>query len=176
MKKYQMMLGAALIWANICHAGTVSATLFFTHKDHHSAALGRVVFTDTRYGLLIQPHLSNLTPGLHGLHLHQHADCGDMGNHAGGHFDPQNTSSHQGPYGEGHLGDLPVLYVDTNGKASLSTLAPRLHVSDLKGLTLMIHANGDNYSDNPPLGGGGSRMACGVIANASPAPINSLHK
>lgn len=40
-----------------------------------------------------------------------------------------------------------------------------LAVSDLKGLTLMIHANGDNYSDNPPLGGG-SRMACGVILNS----------
>ena len=128
--------------------------------------MGRVVFTDTHYGLLIKPQLGNLTPGLHGLHLHQHADCGDMGNHAGGHFDPENTNSHQGPYGEGHLGDLPALYVDTNGKASLPTLAPRLRVSDLQGLTLMVHANGDNYSDNPPLGGGGSRLACGIISNA----------
>lgn len=166
LKKYQIILGAALLWASVSHADTISATVYFTDKNNQSAALGRVVFTDTHYGLLIQPQLSNLTPGLHGLHLHQHADCGDMGNHAGGHFDPQNTNSHQGPYGEGHLGDLPALYVDTNGKASLSTLAPRLRVSDLQGLTLMVHANGDNYSDNPPLGGGGSRMACGVISNA----------
>ena len=28
----------------------------------------------------------------------------------------------------------------------------------------MIHAGGDNYSDLPkPLGGGGDRIACGVI-------------
>ena len=28
----------------------------------------------------------------------------------------------------------------------------------------MIHAGGDNYSDQPqPLGGGGARIACGVI-------------
>jgi Cu-Zn family superoxide dismutase len=28
----------------------------------------------------------------------------------------------------------------------------------------MIHAGGDNHSDTPaPLGGGGGRMACGVI-------------
>ncbi|SSP59941.1 Cu/Zn superoxide dismutase [Acinetobacter baumannii] len=28
----------------------------------------------------------------------------------------------------------------------------------------MIHAGGDNYSDSPlPLGGGGARIACGVI-------------
>lgn len=165
MKKYQVILGAALLWSSLSQADTISATVYFTDKDNHSAALGRVFFTDTRYGLKIQPELSGLTPGIHGLHLHQHPDCGDMGNHAGGHFDPQNTNSHQGPYGEGHLGDLPALFVDENGKASLTTLAPRLHVSDLQGLTVMIHANGDNYSDNPPLGGGGPRTACGVISN-----------
>jgi superoxide dismutase, Cu-Zn family len=28
----------------------------------------------------------------------------------------------------------------------------------------MIHAGGDNYADQPqPLGGGGARIACGVI-------------
>jgi Cu-Zn family superoxide dismutase len=43
-------------------------------------------------------------------------------------------------------------------------LAPRIKVSDLKGRSLMIHAGGDNYSDSPQkLGGGGARVACGVI-------------
>lgn len=167
MKKYLLILGVALLWTSANYADTASALVHFTDNEHHEGALGQVVFSDTRYGLLIQPQLSNLTPGLHGLHLHQHADCGDMGNHAGGHFDPQHTNSHQGPYGDGHLGDLPALYVDANGNASLPILAPRLHVSDLQGLTVMIHAQGDNYSDNPPLGGGGSRMACGVISTSS---------
>jgi len=28
----------------------------------------------------------------------------------------------------------------------------------------MVHAEGDNHADHPaPLGGGGARMACGVI-------------
>ena len=37
-------------------------------------------------------------------------------------------------------------------------------LSDLSGRSLMIHAAGDNYSDDPkPLGGGGARIACGVI-------------
>lgn len=75
--------------------------------------------------------------------------------HAEGHYDPQNTNSHQGPYGNGHLGDLPVLYVTSNGKAMIPTLAPRLKLSDMHNLAVMIHANGDTYSDNPPQGGGG---------------------
>jgi len=42
-------------------------------------------------------------------------------------------------------------------------LAPRLKMTDVKGHALMVHAGGDNYSDNPEkLGGGGARIACGV--------------
>lgn len=165
MKKYQLILGSLFLWTNLSQANTVSTPVYSTDKKNSKVEIGRVVFTDTAYGLLIQPELSTLTPGLHGFHLHQHPDCGDMGNHAGGHFDPKKTDSHQGPYGNGHLGDLPALYVDTKGKANLSILAPRLHVSDLKGLTIMVHAGGDNYTDNPPLGGGGARIACGVISS-----------
>jgi Cu-Zn family superoxide dismutase len=34
---------------------------------------------------------------------------------------------------------------------------------DVKGRSIVIHAGGDNYSDQPaPLGGGGARIACGV--------------
>lgn len=82
---------------------------------------------------------------------------------AGGHFDPQNTNTHQGPYSNGHLVDLPVLYVDADGQAHTPILAPRLKTSDLNGLAVMVHENGDNYSDTPALGGGGERIACGRI-------------
>ncbi|MFZ2076615.1 MAG: superoxide dismutase family protein, partial [Xanthobacteraceae bacterium] len=41
--------------------------------------------------------------------------------------------------------------------------APHLTVAAVKGHAIMIHAGGDNYSDQPaPLGGGGARIACGV--------------
>ena len=83
---------------------------------------------------------------------------------AGGHYDPAGTGKHEGPYGNGHLGDLPALYVAADGKATLPVLAPRLKVADIKGRSLMIHAGGDNYSDAPaPLAGGDARVACGVV-------------
>ena len=83
----------------------------------------------------------------------------------GGHLDPMTTGKHLGPEStEGHLGDLPPLFVDGDGKASLPVLAPRLNTTDLEGRSLMIHAGGDNYADQPAkLGGGGARMACGVV-------------
>jgi len=83
---------------------------------------------------------------------------------AGHHNDPAATGKHEGPNGTGHLGDLPVLAVDERGSATSAVIAIRLKMEDLKGRSLMIHAGGDNYSDLPEKGGGGgARIACGVI-------------
>ena len=84
---------------------------------------------------------------------------------AGGHFDPQQTGNHMGPFSnEGHLGDLPGLFVADDGTATLEILAPRIAVADVAGRALIIHGGSDNFSDAPtPLGGGGARIACGVI-------------
>ena len=136
------------------------------------ASVGSITLNNTRYGLLLTPDLRGLTPGFHGFHVHQNPDCGPgekngavtPGLAAGGHFDPGQMGKHEGPYGEGHLGDLPPLYVGQDGVANVPILAPRLAVSDVWSHSLMIHAGGDNFSDNPsPLGGGGPRLACGVI-------------
>jgi len=67
--------------------------------------------------------------------------------------------------GGGHGGDLPVLTVDQSGAAQETLTAPAIKdVQALKNRSLIIHAGGDNYSDQPkPLGGGGARIACGLI-------------
>lgn len=136
-------------------------------------SVGAITATEGAYGVVLTPNLQGLTPGVYGFHLHQNPNCmpgekeGRMvpGLAAGGHFDPAETGKHLGPYNDdGHLGDLPTLYVDSEGHATIPVLAPRLKLSDMKGRSLMIHAGGDNYSDQPQtLGGGGARMVCGVI-------------
>lgn len=135
-------------------------------------SVGQVTVSESRYGLVFTPMLNGLPPGLHGFHVHQNPDCGPMEKDgkmvaalaAGGHYDPQKTNRHGTPWGDGHLGDLPPLFVDMNGNATQPVLAPRLKMADLKGRSLMIHAGGDNHADHPaPLGGGGARMACGVV-------------
>lgn len=139
--------------------------------------VGQVTFESSRFGgVIIRPELSGLSPGMHGFHIHANPDCGpgiDEGQQkagiaAGGHFDPRRTDRHAGPYGRGHLGDLPVLHVAEDGTASTPTLAPRLSLADLRGHSVIVHEGGDNYADEPePLGGGGPRIACGVIPGRS---------
>tara|TARA_R110000868_G_scaffold53661_5_gene168116 strand:+ start:1549 stop:2058 length:510 start_codon:yes stop_codon:yes gene_type:complete len=128
-------------------------------------SIGTVTITPAKCGVMITPNLHNLTPGTHGFHIHQHPSCADNAMAAGGHLDPKKTDQHDGPYdSKGHLGDLPILVVEQDGTATHPTLAPRLEMSAFKDHALMIHKNGDNYSDTPEkLGGGGARIACGVI-------------
>lgn len=132
--------------------------------------IGTISFQDSVNGLKINTQLSQLPSGYHGFHIHEKGSCepaekdGKMvaALAAGGHFNPQQVN--HGTPNDGHMGDLPVLNVDSNGDAKTTLLAPRLKLADIQGLAIMIHAGGDNYSDHPkPLGGGGDRIACGVI-------------
>ena len=70
-----------------------------------------------------------------------------------------------GKPGAGHKGDLAALKVAADGSAKQAITASHLKLSDLRNKSLMVHAGGDNYSDQPkPNGGGGERIACGVIS------------
>jgi Cu-Zn family superoxide dismutase len=144
--------------------------------DEHGAAsqLGTIKLTDTRYGLLVTPDLRGLAPGLHATHVHENPSCAatQMGDHtmiagaAGEHFDPQGTKRHAGPYGNGHLGDLPNLTAEPDGRVTVPVLAPRLKTADLLDRALIIHEGADRYDDSDTHGQhskGGPRMYCGLI-------------
>ena len=141
-------------------------------ENGSGAAIGTVTITETAYGLVFTPQLTRLQPGLHGFHVHEKPSCAPGEKEgkkvpalaAGGHYDPQATGKHGLPWGDGHLGDLPALYVAADGQAAYPVLAPRLKAADVHGRSLMVHAGADNHADHPaPLGGGGIRFACGVI-------------
>ena len=79
-------------------------------------------------------------------------------------------------HGDNHRGKISVdttrplplrriAYVYEQGRAHVlnlhAELIPILDCAD----SLMIHAGGDTYADEPHLGGGGARMACGVVSS-----------
>lgn len=165
-------LAALILLISSAPAMATVITMNEVNVDGVVKAIGTMTVTESAYGLVFSPNLQGLTPGLHGFHLHQNNDCspaekdGEMvpALAAGGHYDPHNAGKHGTPWGEGHAGDLPPLFVDNDGNANQPVLAPRLRDGDLPGRAVMIHAGGDNHSDHPaPLGGGGARVACGVV-------------
>lgn len=164
----------ALVGAFCVGSAWADMTVQLNQVDENGVgvAVGPVTLSETPYGLVFMPALKGLTPGLHGFHVHANPSCNPAEQNgkavaalaAGGHYDPADSKRHDTPWGSGHLGDLPALYVDAGGNANQPVLAPRLKMADVVGRSLMIHAGGDNHSDHPaPLGGGGVRIACGVI-------------
>ena len=174
MRAYVVPLAAviAAVGAGTVDAASLTVTMNAIDANGIGKQVGTLRLSDTKGGLRIAPQLAGLPTGDHGFHIHANPDCGPgkgpndqpaAGLAAGGHLDPANTGKHLGPQGEGHKGDLPVVSVDASGKATKAVVAPHLTVADVKGHAVMIHAGGDNYSDQPaPLGGGGARTACGV--------------
>lgn len=166
------IFGLALVVVSTFAVADTVVTLNAVDEKGVGSQVGSVTVTESRYGLVFTPALHDLAPGIHGFHVHQNPSCapaekdGTMtaAQAAGAHLDPAGTNRHGEPWGDGHLGDLPPLYVDAKGMATQPVLAPRLESADLAGHSLMIHAGGDNHADHPaPLGGGGARVACGVV-------------
>ncbi len=148
------------------------AKMYLATPTGPGKAIGTVTLMDTPKGLEIRPDLTGLLPGQHGFHVHVNPNCDASmadgkpvpAGAAGGHYDPFNTGKHMGPGKGGHLGDLPALTVAANGSATQPVYVSGVKARDFANRSLMIHAGGDNYADQPaPLGGGGARVACGII-------------
>jgi Cu-Zn family superoxide dismutase len=166
-------LATLLAFAASAHAADqLQAPMTLVGPDGTGKMIGSVTIAESKQGLVFTPALTDLPAGTHGFHVHENGSCGTNekdgkpvpAGAAGAHYDPHGAKHHGAPDGDGHLGDLPPLVVAANGGASTPVVAPRLKLSDVKGKALMVHAGGDNFSDQPaPLGGGGARIACGVI-------------
>lgn len=113
---------------------------------------------------------SGLTPGEHGVHIHETGECSAPDfESAGGHYNP--TGAQHGllnPEGP-HAGDLPNLMVSENGTVDYVVTTALVTASDGErtlfdgdGSALMIHESADDYVTDSG-GDSGSRVACGVI-------------
>lgn len=174
MKKTIVALGLGLAVLPLAAQDKLTVAVELLDPVKGNVAAGTVEISESPYGLVFTPALKGLSAGLHGFHIHENPSCepkekdGKLvaGLAAGGHWNPNKAAAHGAPWSDdAHLGDLPALYVDHDGNATNPVLAPRLKsLAEVKEKALMIHAGGDNHSDHPaPLGGGGARMACGVI-------------
>lgn len=100
-------------------------------------------------------------------HIHEKSDCGEHGNHAGGHWNP--TGENHGKWGEGqyHSGDFGNIQLDGSGKGTLELTSDRWTIggdekTNVVNKTVIIHSGQDDYKSQPS-GNSGSRIGCGVI-------------
>ncbi len=135
---------------------------------------GSATFTEGPTGISIRVELQGLKAGYKGMHIHAVGTCED---HDHGFVA---SKAHLNPGGKKHglmnpegpdAGDLPNVYVHSDGKAmaevfstlaSLSGKGGRANLLDADGAALLVHANPDDHMTQP-IGGAGDRIACGVI-------------
>ena len=163
--------GAIGLFTFTAHAAEVVVPIYSITANGMSEQLGTIELRDSADGLQIRTSLSKLPAGQRGFHVHENPNCGPApvdgkptaGMAAGSHYDQGRTGKHLGPNGAGHIGDLPALTVDARGQARTNMTVKRLSVDAIRGRSLMIHGGGDTYNEPPAAGGGGARIACGVI-------------
>lgn len=117
---------------------------------------------------------SGLTPGDHGLHIHEAGVCDPKADpafdSAGGHFNPEGGVHGAPDDPNSHAGDLGNLTVKDDGSFLLQTTSTRItlypgetnSLADADGSALVIHEMADDQHTDPS-GESGGRVACGVI-------------
>jgi Cu-Zn family superoxide dismutase len=157
----------ALLWAtpglgqSAAHADIINA---------QGQKVGTAEIRPSGGGIRIDINVSQLPPGIHGIHIHNVGKCeGPAFTSAGPHFNP--TSKKHGkdnPAGP-HAGDMPNLKVNADGGGKASLFDPNATLGEGPnsilhegGTSLVIHADADDYKTDPA-GNSGARIACGVI-------------
>lgn len=120
-------------------------------------------------------HVTGILGGLKNtpvaFHIHEKGDCSAVdATSAGPHFNPLGHD-HGGPHTtQRHLGDLPNLTPDAEGRVKVDVRVDAVvlgggAINDALGRALVVHASADDHSSQPA-GNAGARIACGVIRPA----------
>lgn len=149
-----------------------SATAELINTDGES--IGEASLQQGPAGVVIDLSVSGLPAGWKAIHIHGTGTCDDPGEGfqaSGGHVNPEGVEhgflNAKGP----DAGDLPNFYVHDGGTARAEMFNERVSLDggimgatllDDDGSALVIHENRDDHRAQP-IGGAGSRLACGVI-------------
>lgn len=148
--------------------------------DGTEVATATIEFTDGFATVTVETTTAGeLTPGFHGLHIHQVGTCEGDFTSAGGHFQAEGHAGHPSS------GDLSSLQVRSDGSAKLVTTTDAFTAEDLLAgskTAIVIHEKADNFGNIPAekyqqvngtpgpdqqtlaTGDAGGRVACGVIS------------
>lgn len=153
-------------------AETAAQPLHVELKNNAGESAGHAMIAEAPNGVLMLIEAKGLTPGWHGLHFHEKADCSKSDfTSAGGHVHDKPTMVHGLLNPDANeAGDLPNIYAAQDGTARAEIFttyvslksAGRVQLADADGSALVIHAGPDDHRTQP-IGGAGARVACGVI-------------
>lgn len=148
--------------------GKAVAVLYPASDD---SVRGMVTFTQTGDSIRVVADLTGLSPGRHGIHIHEYGDCSAPdASSAGGHFNPDGSPHGSPTDAEHHAGDFGNIEAGPDGRAHLDVTLGFLEFegpSSILGHAVVVHAGEDDLTSQPA-GNSGARVACGVIGVSQP--------
>lgn len=131
-----------------------------------NTAIGIAHFIEVDGGIRVVCTMDNMPPGKHGFHIHEFGDCSAPdGSSAGGHFNPTKQNHGAPDAVQRHVGDLGNIVANEKGRARydrVDTVISLNGPNSIVGRSLVVHANGDDFTTQPT-GNSGGRIACGII-------------
>ena len=121
---------------------------------------------------LIDLTIEGLSPGKHGVHIHEAGDISEGWRSTGSHFNPTNVAHGDGVH-DGHIGDLGNVIVDENGWGDLVIESSRVKVWDIIGRSIVVTEKEDDLKDTTADGNSGDGILCGIIARSAGAFENT---
>ncbi len=155
------------LWANCAFAAPLALTIPL-HGYPQYPIKGTVTLESIpeHKGIRITTVVDGLTPGLHGYHIHEAANCNSIdGSSAKGHYNPHKLAHGAYHANEKHLGDLGNLHADSHGHARSSVFIEDVHLAEepkLGARSFIIHQDTDDFVSQPS-GNSGPRIACATV-------------
>ena len=162
-------LAAANDMATANEAAPDAAILIPRLIDASGKEIGRVEMGEDANGVTLRLTAEGLPAGTHGVHLHEKGICDPPFESAGAHWNPMSKQhGRDNPMGA-HLGDLDNMDAAAGSAVEKSfTIAGASiggdanQLADADGMSLVIHADRDDYKTDPS-GNSGDRIACAVL-------------
>src|SRR5690625_448814 len=132
--------------------------------------VGTAKLTEDTDGVKIKLALKGLTPGFHGVHIHEIAKCeGPDFKSAGNHFNPKDKQHGLMNPDGAHLGDLPNVEADEDGKVDqeitaddVTLLKGNASLVEEDGTSLVVTSEADDGMSQIS-GDAGERIICGEL-------------
>ncbi|XP_002122009.2 copper chaperone for superoxide dismutase-like [Ciona intestinalis] len=121
---------------------------------------------------LIEGTVDGLSPGKHGLNIHEFGDLSDGCSSCGEHYNPYNYKHGGKNDAKRHVGDLGNIEARSNGRASFRFLDDQVKVWEIIGRSLVVHEGEDDEGKGGREtsrinGASGPGIACAIVARSA---------